>query len=221
MSRAPRSTRADSSDEVTLVISQPSGSVRPSHPSGVIAKPLSLAIERARRGDPSALGDFFQTHERALSNYFLGPRHWHSAMVPDLVQETVARAIKAFPSFRGATDNDAARWLFGIARNVHLQEVSRHVGIRLRQDVASELAKQAPQTCETPWFVSDILDALDELPLPQLETLRLVFEGRTIQEIAKAMGVPEGTVATRIHRARKQLRVLLGLGVPGDDGHSA
>jgi RNA polymerase sigma-70 factor (ECF subfamily) len=134
-------------------------------------------------------------------------------MVPDLVQETVARAIKAFPTVRGATVSEAARWLFGIARNVHLQEVSRHVGIRLRQEVAAELAKQAP-SCETPWFLCDIFDALNELPLAQVETLRLMLEGRTIQEIAKEMGVPEGTVATRIHRARKQLRLWLGLGVP-------
>jgi RNA polymerase sigma-70 factor (ECF subfamily) len=181
----------------------------------VITTPVSLAIERARRGDPSALGEFFRSHERGLHHYFAGPRHWHRSMVPDLVQETIARAIKAFPSFRGGSEPQAARWLFGIARNVHLQEVSRQVGIRLRQEVAAELAKQAPPACELPWFLRDVLDALDELPLAQLETLRLMLEGLAIQEIAQRMGVPEGTVATRIHRARKQLRLLLGLGVPG------
>jgi RNA polymerase sigma-70 factor (ECF subfamily) len=153
---------------------------------------------------------FFQEHQQHLHRYFAGPRHWHWTMVPDLVQETIARAIKAFPTLRGRTDAQAQRWLFGIARNVHLQEVSRQVGIRLRQELASELVKHMPAWCEAPWYMGDIVAALGTLPLRQLEPLRLSLEGLTTAEIAAQLGVPEGTVATRIHRARKQLRTRLG-----------
>ncbi len=188
---------------------------RPSEPSGVVATPWSLQIEQAKRRDPVALGAFCHQHQQRLHAYFSGPRHWHWCLVPDLVQETLARAIKCFPSFKGHTEVQAERWLYGIARNVHLQEVSRQVGIRLRYDVAAELAKCIPQSAETPWYLGDIHAALDELPLPQLETLRLMLEGLTIREIAARLDVPDGTVATRIHRARKRLRARLGSEVPG------
>jgi RNA polymerase sigma factor (sigma-70 family) len=187
------------------------------HPSfsGVITKPTSLAIERAKRGDAEVQAEFFRRYEPGLFAYFAGPRHWHWSLVPDLVQETIARAITSFPSLRGNTEVQAERWLFGIARNVHLQEVSRQVGIRLRKDVAAELAKHVHVVVDD-WALIDILDALDELPLSQVEVLRLVLEGHTIREIAAELDVPEGTVATRTHRARKRLRRLLGIGIDAE-----
>jgi RNA polymerase sigma factor (sigma-70 family) len=182
---------------------------RPSECSGLIEKPASLLVERARRREPEALVTFFRRHERGLFAYFSGPMHWHGSFVPDLVQETITRAIKAFPSFRGASDDQAERWLFGIARNVHLQEVSRQVGIRLRKDVAFELARQHGHR-ETSCHRSDLIDALAGLPLGQLEVLRLMLEGLTIREISAELDLPEGTVATRIHRARRRLRERMG-----------
>jgi RNA polymerase sigma-70 factor (ECF subfamily) len=190
---------------------------RPSEISAVIEKPSSTIIERAKERDPEALVVFFKRYERGLFAYFSGPMHWHWSFVPDLVQETITRAIKSFPKLRGSSQAEAERWLFGIARNVHMQSVTRQVGIRLRQDVARELTKYLQRTCEAVWYRPDITAALNELPLGQLEALRLMLEGLTIREIAARLDIPEGTVATRIHRARKQLRGRLGVGVGGDD----
>jgi RNA polymerase sigma-70 factor (ECF subfamily) len=185
---------------------------RSSECSGVITKPAAIDLERAKQRDHAALVAFFGRYERGLFAYFSGPMHWHWSYVPDLVQETITRAIKAFPDFRGDSPEQAERWLFGIARNVHLQEVSRQVGIRLRQDVAAELARFMHRPAELAQL-SDILAALGELPLGQLEVLRLWLEGHTIREIAGELDLPDGTVATRIHRARRRLRERLGLRV--------
>ena len=188
---------------------------RPSETSAVIAKPRSMMIERAKRREPRALEAFVLQHEAALYRYFQGPRHWHRTLVPDLVQETLARAIKSFPKFLGTTEEQAQRWLFGIARNVHLQEISRRVGRRLREDVAKELARlridSSADHVGRAHFMGDILSALKQLPLPQLEALRLLLEGKTTREIAAELGVAEGTVASRVHRARNQLRQRLGI----------
>ena len=184
--------------------------------SGLIPTPSDLTIERCKQRDNTALVAFFKRYERGLFAYFSGPMHWHWSFVPDLVQETITRAIKSFPKFRGATYQQAERWLFGIARNVHMQEVSRQVGIRLRQDVAKGLAKYLQRSCEGVWYRNDILAALHELPLGQLEVLRLMLEGLTIREIAARLDIPDGTVATRIHRARKRLRDRLGIGALDD-----
>lgn len=189
---------------------------RPSECSGVIQKPQDISLERVKQRDPEALTAFFEEHERKLFAYFSGPMHWHWSFVPDLVQETITRAIKSAPKMRGHTHAQAEAWLFGIARNVHMQEVSKQVGIRLRLDVARELAKYVQRTYDVRWYRGDILDALAELPLAQLEVLRLMLEGRTIREIAHELDLPDGTVATRIHRARQRLRERLGL-IGGDD----
>ncbi len=189
---------------------------RPSEVSAVIHKPSDLTIARCKERDHDALVDFFRRYERGMFAYFSGPMHWHWSFVPDLVQETITRAIKSFPRFRGTTHQEAERWLFGIARNVHMQEVSRQVGIRLRQEVAVVLSDYLQRSCESLWYRGDILAALYELPLGQLEVLRLMLEGRTIREIAARLDLPEGTIATRIHRARQRLREQLGIGV-GDE----
>ncbi len=188
---------------------------RPSETSQVIEKPSLETIARAKQRDSKALVAFFKRYERGLFAYFSGPMHWHWSFVPDLVQETITRAIKSFPRLRGDSQAEAERWLFGIARNVHMQSVSRQVGIRLRQDVATQLAKYLKRTCEAVWYRPDILNAIEELPLGQLEVLRLMLEGLTIREIASRLDLPEGTVATRIHRARKRLAERLGVGVSG------
>ncbi len=178
---------------------------RPSETSGVIETPFLHVIDRAKRRESAALVSFFKRYERGLFAYFSGPMHWHWSFVPDLVQDTITRAIQAFPKLRATSEAEAERWLFGIARNVHMQAVTKQVGIRLRQDVAFELSRYLQRTCEASWFRRDILNALAELPLGQLEVLRLMLEGLTLREIAVRLDLPEGTVATRVHRARKRL----------------
>jgi RNA polymerase sigma-70 factor (ECF subfamily) len=184
---------------------------RESETSQVIEKPSLATIAGAKQRDPQALVAFFARYERQLFAYFSGPMHWHWSFVPDLVQETITRAIKSFPRLRGDSQPEAERWLFGIARNVHMQSVTRQVGIRLRRDVASDLAKYLQRTCEAVWYRPDINNAISELPLAQLEVLRLLLEGLTLREIASRLDIPEGTVATRIHRARKRLAERLGV----------
>ena len=147
-------------------------------------------LQAWRDGDERAGNTLFRRHFRSLFRFFStkidGP-------VDDLVQETITRAIKSFPKLRGSSQAEAERWLFGIARNVHMQAVTKQVGIRLRQDVASELAKYLQRTCEAVWYRPDIVTALSELPLGQLEVLRLMLEGLTIREIAQRLDLPGQT----------------------------
>jgi RNA polymerase sigma-70 factor (ECF subfamily) len=180
---------------------------QPSFVSGVVALQAAAAAERLRQRDPVALAAFFERHRRGLAAYF-GRLHWDWVMVPDLVQETLTRAIGAFAGFQGESLEQAAHWLFAIARHVHLQEVSRQVGIRLRRDVAMQMAACAPAGSDG-GYLGDVFRALEELPLSQLEVLRLLLEGLGPREIAAALDLPEGTVAIRLHRARRRIHAWL------------
>jgi RNA polymerase sigma-70 factor (ECF subfamily) len=147
-----------------------------------------------------------------LARYLL--RDEHDAQ--DVVQDAVLRAIRYFEGFR---DGDARAWLLAIVRNCCMTWLRQHRGDRntLSFDAGSlpladsrETDARAIQRSER----AAIARALDALP----DEFREVIVLREIQElsykeISDVVGVPIGTVMSRLARARKRLASALGLGV--------
>ena len=65
--------------------------------SGIRPRPAAFTVTRAERGDTAALTELFRQHQAGLHAYFTGPAHWYWHFVPDLVQETMTRAVEALP----------------------------------------------------------------------------------------------------------------------------
>jgi RNA polymerase sigma-70 factor (ECF subfamily) len=136
----------------------------------------------------------------------------------DLAQEAFVRAWRSIASFR--SDSTFRTWLFGIAMNV----VRTHRGrrSRLRQlfwspsaasDVEIDPIERASidDGIEAPLAMREVIDrALATLPDDMREALVLRdVQGLEYREIGEALGVPLGTVESRIFRARQRLRPLL------------
>jgi RNA polymerase sigma-70 factor, ECF subfamily len=135
----------------------------------------------------------------------------------DLVQEAITRAITRIDLFEPGTKLRA--WLFTILRNHFYSE--RRKRAREVQDTdgsyAATLATLPDQ--EEKVAHKDFLAALQGLPTEQREALLLVgAQGLAYEEAAQIMGVAEGTIKSRVHRARANLAHLLNYTGPEDLG---
>ncbi|BDT67951.1 ECF RNA polymerase sigma factor EcfG [Comamonadaceae bacterium OS-1] len=125
----------------------------------------------------------------------------------DLVQDTLERAWTKASLWRGVADMRA--WLFGIMHNLHAdgQRRPRLATVEL-DDVTPEspVAANHSERLE----VLDLQAALALLPHEQQEILLLVaLEDMAYAEIASTLGVPIGTVMSRLSRGRERLRALV------------
>jgi RNA polymerase sigma factor (sigma-70 family) len=124
----------------------------------------------------------------------------------DLVQDTLERAWVKFHLYRGGTDLRA--WLFTVMHNVHVNRVRAQRPTDVLTDDLPEVAQRAAQGDSL--MVRDMDRALARLPEEQREVLLLVaLEDMSYEEAARALGIPIGTVMSRLSRARERLRTTM------------
>ncbi|MFI7065147.1 sigma-70 family RNA polymerase sigma factor [Kribbella sp. NPDC050124] len=128
----------------------------------------------------------------------------------DLAQEVF---VRVFRHLHGYTSGTFEGWLYRITQNLFLDQVRRRHGIRFEPfpDAFHLTTSPAPdQDLEHRMFDADVRSALDELSPGALAAVVLHdVDGLTYDEIAAILGVRCGTVASRLHRARAQLRAAL------------
>lgn len=143
----------------------------------------------------------------ALRRYAYALLRDHTA-ADDLVQDTLERALLHWSSRRN--EGDLRAWLFTILRNLHVgrhRQALRHgTVVEIDEDELPETAAGQDIVLET----RDVLSALDQLPEEQKSLLLLVgVEDFSYEEAAKVLGVPIGTVMSRLSRARRRLRSIV------------
>lgn len=124
--------------------------------------------------------------------------------VDDVVQEVLLAVYRGLPTFRGH-----ARLMTWV-RRITIRVALRHHERRRRQrtdTLSAELASSRDaDPVETDQLRARLLDALRQLPAPQRTVLALaVIEGLPRAEIAQVLGIPSGTVWSRLHIARRRL----------------
>jgi RNA polymerase sigma-70 factor (ECF subfamily) len=136
----------------------------------------------------------------------------NAADAEDLVQDTLLRAYRAIGSFDG---RHPRAWLLTILRNT---EINRHRRQRpdLMRDPDAAMARQASTASidrdPEDLVIGETFDAIVEaafmsLPDKFREVIELVdLDGLSYREAAEVLGIPEGTVMSRLHRARSRIR---------------
>lgn len=129
------------------------------------------------------------------------------AAADDLVQDTLERAWGKLSLWQRGTDMRA--WLFGIMHNIRINQVRKPA---LSTVPLEEKGAELPgaMTASTQVEMRDLEFALAQLPVEQREVLLLVgLENMTYEEVARALGIPTGTVMSRLARGRDKLRTIM------------
>lgn len=181
------------------------------------ARELEL-IEKAKKGDGAAFGQLIRMHQRRLYGcavQMLGDR----GEAEDAVQETFLRAYRAIDRFDGRAE--LSTWLYRICINVSLNTIRR----RRRVDAADVNDPRLPEPAADPTqgqndprhsmqateLYGRLAKALDALsPSLRATVILVLIDGVPQKEAAETLGCSEGTIAWRVHEARRRLRDLLG-----------
>jgi RNA polymerase sigma-70 factor (ECF subfamily) len=156
--------------------------------------------------EPSLFAGLYERYGLAVRRYVA--RRIGSEAAEDVAAEVFVRAFGSRARFRAERET-ALPWLLGVANNV----IADHRRLERRRLVALErLLADAPGLVEhgEAGLAPELVAALGRLPAADRDTLLLVvWGGLTQEEAAVALGVPVGTVSSRITRARKRLAVSL------------
>ncbi len=131
----------------------------------------------------------------------------------DLVQDTLEAAVARSGQWRG--EGSLRGWLFRILLNRFRDGLRRH-RLRALPDPAAEgatagTAASHPPEAEDRLLLAEVHAAMGRLPDDQRAALLLVaLEGMSLAEAATALGIAEGTLASRLARARASLRQMTG-----------
>lgn len=131
------------------------------------------------------------------------------AAADDLVQDTLERAWSRISQWRAGSDLRA--WLFGIMHNLRVDQLRRGGLATTSLDDEDEAADVPVRPTQTDLLeVMDLESALRQLPDEQREILLLVaLEEMSYTDIAALLGIPIGTVMSRLSRGRERLRVVM------------
>lgn len=130
----------------------------------------------------------------------------------DLFQSTLLCALKSVGMY--TEENNISGWLYTIMRNIFFN-TTRHSGrccCMEKEDIERmmQLGENAlNDNAEIAFDMSDIQRAIDTLDRPYKIPMSLYLSGYKYQEIAEKMGIPLGTVKSRIHASRVQLQETL------------
>jgi RNA polymerase sigma-70 factor, ECF subfamily len=175
--------------------------VRPERANdGVSAELSDAAVIERSLVDPHAFASIFDRHFDAVHGY--ARRRLGRSLAEEIASETFIRAFDRRDSF-DASRVDARPWLFGIAANL----MRRHWRTERRRLGALQRLEPSGTQQPAPDDRADLIAALDALPAKEREALLLfALADLSYEEIAEALGVPIGTVRSRLSRARDRIR---------------
>lgn len=172
-------------------------------------------VDRARGGDAAAFGELVRRHQQRihrLAVHMLRDR----AEAEDVTQETFIRAYQALARFDGRSE--PYTWFYRITINLSLNRIRARKTSRATHDTDDPrldgvLMDRRPETgdpggaAQRRQLYRALCEGIDQLSDTLRTTLVLVcVDGRSHEDVSAILGAPEGTIAWRVHEARRKLK---------------
>ena len=163
-------------------------------------EPDPQLVTAARAGDLDAFAELvarYQGHVWRLSFHLVR----NETVADDVTQDAFVRAYRFLARYRG--EAKFSTWLFSITRNCALDELRR---AERRRRLSDELGRDATERVTDHSVRLEVAEALGVLPVELREPIVLIdMFGTSYKEVAGILGVPVGTVKSRVHRGRELL----------------
>jgi len=176
-----------------------------------VPKPSDDAlIVSVATGDRRAMVSLFMRHNVRVHRFVMRLTG-KTSIAEDVVSEVFLDVWRGAADFSGKSN--VSTWLLGIARNKTMTVLRRRTEMALDYDVAAELVDDA----DDPEVAADrasrgavVRRCLMRLPPPLREIVDLIYyHEKTVAEVAQIVGIPPGTVKTRMFHARSRLHEML------------
>jgi RNA polymerase sigma-70 factor (ECF subfamily) len=166
-------------------------------------------VARVREGDLEALGELYKRHKTQVYRTALAITY-DEGMAEDILQETFLRIYTYANSFDET--QPLGPWLYRVTVNLAYSWTNRAKRWLILFQSAFERLKSSTrrdpeEAAEELELRQNLRQAIDALPEPQRAVIVLYYlEELSVSEIARAVGVPEGTIKSRLYYARERLR---------------
>jgi RNA polymerase sigma-70 factor (ECF subfamily) len=176
-----------------------------------------LLLQSIAGGDKHAMRVLFQRHQVRIYRFVLRIVG-NASLAEDIVNEVFLVVWRSAGRFKA--ESQVTTWLLAIARHKAISALRRRAEAQLDDHTAASIAdpQDDPETRMDKEDRSEIIQkCLTRLSPSHREIIDLVYyHGKLIREVAQIVGVPEGTVKTRMFHARKHLsKMLTAAGVHG------
>jgi RNA polymerase sigma-70 factor (ECF subfamily) len=173
-------------------------------------------IQAIAKGDEAAFNELYARYNRLLYSYmlfFLRDRFG----AEDVLQDVFVAAWRGAQRFRG--HSQVKTWLYRIAYRRAVSWLRKHSAGQMDDDLVQDYGATGPEDSLDRSLEQDrIRKALVELPIKQRAVVELAYgEGMSYSEIAEVMGVPVGTVKSRMSHALRSLSALVQRAEPARD----
>ena len=174
-------------------------------------KTEAILLQQVGEGNQDAFRAFYAGYQRRLFGYFVKIIQ-DERRAEELVNDVL------FVVWKDARKYDATRagpstWVFAIAHHKAIDELRRHKPKVVEEDTVAQLADPSPgveEDLEKADLSRMLKQALEHLSTEHREVVELTYDQEfSIAQIAEVLGIPEGTVKTRMFHARKRLKTLM------------
>ncbi len=180
--------------------------------AGTAAEAVEWIRAIALRGDRAAFAALFRFYAPRIKAVLMRAGATAEA-AEDVAQETLVAVWRKAGQYDPARAS-AAAWIYTVARNLRIDRLRRDQREKLvavYETIASEEPERPDEVLDSSEQDARLRSALRELPAEQVRVVQLSFvEGRAHGDIAKMLGLPLGTVKSRLRLAVNRLRNALG-----------